>query len=567
MNRLTFGLRLLLGALWAPLLAGSCGPGPISPEVAGPLEYSPVFLLGTEQLDPPAVGREPVFKVAYLGDIDPDDSSRGRTAGFFVTLGTAAPHALMFRLVDLESRVVRRLTAVAPPGTPSEVSLGSAPRAFNGPVRALVASGRGIFWPTGPGAVNEELEHRFAVLIPERLLSPFTRLEAYTRQADDGTPLGTAHIDLVQDFFYLVVLGDSVQWGNGLREEHKMSARVAKVIERETRRKVIRQRYAQSGATILPEEGDGICAVNCVGEVPTARTSITMQADQIQRPELVDLILMDGCVNDVGVGIILDPLVPEEDLADLTQRFCEEEMARLLEKVHALTPQARIIVTGYYQIVGPDSDLFALQAWLDTHGVEAVDGALTSVDPETPEPGGGTQGQDAPPSDLVKNDDPENGEDRDNPPATDDTIAGEAAALVALLTARSVIFHETAHHSLAEAVDLINSSSGDDPMIAFADPGFGPQNAVFGPDRWLWSMTAESELFEGIDFALELFPEDPLTDLRVSACFDADVVCDPITCLYASVGHPNPRGAQAYADAIIHQLRALGVLCPMTSRE
>ena len=97
-------------------------------------------------------------------------------------------------------------------------------------------------------------------------------------------------------------------------------------------------------------------------------------------------------------------------------------------------------------------------------------------------------------------------------------------------------------------------------MAAFADPDFGPENAVFGPDRWLWSMTDDSPMFAGVEVDFELFPEDPLAGFRASACPEIDGIYGLVICLYVSVGHPNPAGARAYADAVITELRELGVL-------
>ena len=503
--------------------------------------FSPTLLISTEQLDPSAVGKETVFKVSSLFAIDSGDASAGLAAGFFITLATSEPDSVQVRLVDLESSRVTLFTAVGPPRTPEARSAASAPRAFNDRVRSMLRGGGGVYWPVAGDGGTHGLAHRYAIVIPEDLLRPFGRLELFTAQADDGTPLGAAHIELVDDFFYLVVLGDSVQLGNGLREDDKFSALVTEVIERETGRKVILQRYAQSGARIVPEEGDGICECNCIGEVPKVHTSISTQVDQIERPELVDLVLMGGCINDVGVGTILDLQTPSSDLTELTEQFCGVEMVRLLENVHRTVPQAGIVVTGYYQLIGPESDLFALQTWLETHETESD--ADVSASAPTDEPG------------LAE----------ESPTYADH--AEDVAALIETLTTRSVVFLEGAHRNLNAAVNAVNAEIDDGPMIAFADPGFGPENALFGPERWLWSMTNDSALFAGLDVDLEFFPEDPLAGLRAYVCPETNVLGELVACLYASVGHPNPLGARAYAIAIINELRELGVLPLVTIHE
>lgn len=563
MNRLRlprFG-PFLLSHLMA--FALGCAPEALLTDPEGNGGFSRVFLMDTELLAPPAVGRELAFKVSHNFAIDGDDASAGQAAGFLVTLTTADPESLIVRLVDKETGAVTLFTSVDPPATAAERSTGSKPCAFNDTVRAALRAGRGVYWRADGEGGADSRSYRLAILIPEARLGPFARLEMFTRQADDGTPIGAARIELVDDFFYLVVLGDSVQWGNGLREDDKMSALVTEVIEREIRRKVILQRYAQSGAKIVPEDGDGICEINCIGEVPTITTSIRVQVDQIRRAELVDLVLMDGCINDVGVGTILDPQVSPSTLAESSERFCGAEMANLLEKVHSTAPQAPIVVTGYFQMVGPQSDLFALQAWLSTQEIEpAGEDAINGEGAGDETPGKSATGEDddeGGDTGLTPNGDGTDGETSAADDSGDDAT-GDLDLLVDVLTNRSIAFHETARASLAAAVDAVNVSIGGDPMIAFADPGFGPENAVFAPDRWLWSTTADNALFAGIETDLEIFPEDPLLTFRTYVCPDAESIYGLVVCLYLSVGHPNSTGARAYAAAVVTELRGLGVL-------
>ncbi len=485
----------------------SCSPPELPSLLGRQRSFTPVYLLGTERLEPPGVSTSAaVFKPAFMFALDENDHSLGQIAGFFVTLAASEARAVRFRLSDLETQAQAEFTTVAAPATEAERALAADPRPFNAAVRKLLREGRGVAWHDSS---NGDLEHRFALLVPQGLLSAFTRLGMFTSVADDGTAIGLADLELVRDFFYLAIIGDSIQWGNGLEEDDKMSVRVTEVIEHETGRRVIRQRYAHAGARIVPAEGDAICEMNCSGEVPTASTSITAQADLIQRPDLIDLILMDGCINDLGFGMIINPLTADEELIGLTEQFCREEMATLLRKVRGLAPQAHIMVTGYFQIVGPDSDIFALRTWAMMYGFITEGGDLPLVD------------------ELVH---------------------------------QSVIFRDVAHESLRAAVEQVNRETGAEPLIAFADPAFGPENAVFAPEKWLWSLTSVPELIAGFDFDLALFPEDPRQDFRLERCFEPEAIDATLFCLYSSVGHPNPSGARAYADAIIRGLRDLGVL-------
>lgn len=491
----------------------ACTPAPTgnAPAAAPTADFKAVYLVDTELLEPPAVGNEKVFRLLARVDIDPGDPAAGQALGFYVTLAVEEHATLSVRLSDLASGSATDLQSVDPPESADERDAAAELRPFNDFVGDRLRGGDGVFWLAEGEEQDDPLQRRLALLIPEALLPAFARLDFFASAGVDGAPLRGATIELATDFFYLAVLGDSIQWGNGLRESEKISSRVAEAIERETGRKVIPQRFAQSGAKVVPAEDDAICEVGCNGEAPTVSTSITVQADLIQRPDLVELVLMDGCINDVGVDTIIDPLTPDDELVALTEQFCRDEMATLLAKVRGLVPQARIVVTGYFQIIGLESDLFGLRQWTATQGITSQE------------------------------------EDRE---------------LVEALAHQSVVFLEAAHASLRAAVETVNASDPAAPQarVAFADPGFGPEHAVFTPDRWLWSMTADDEFLEDVGIELALAPEDQTLDLRTPACFDPGSIDGIISCLYVSVGHPNPRGAQAYADAVVATLRDLGVL-------
>ncbi len=381
------------GALWLGVFCCglSCTSETDSPTLLPRRAFTPVFLLETELLEPPAIEAANVFKPTVLFDTPGENPPGDQSAGFFLTLAVGEAEPLQVRIVDLESGNQASLMSVAPPSGEAELALAGNPNPFNARTREALAAGQGVFWPAdladGEGNVDSDgyepsLARRFAVLVPGRHLSAFSQLEMFTHTADDGTPLGAAPIELVQDFFYMVVIGDSVQWGNGLREEDKMSTLVGEVIEHETRRRVILQRYAHSGARIVPAEGDSICQANCTGEVPSVSTSITVQAEQIQHPELVDFVLMDGCINDVNVVTIINPRTTDEELVSLSEQFCRDEMTTLLHNVHSLVPQARIVATGYYQFVAPDSDIFGLRQWAQVKGLvsEESDAAFVEVE-------------------------------------------------------------------------------------------------------------------------------------------------------------------------------------------
>ena len=490
---------LLLSAL-----AGSCVP-------TTPRENPPIVLLGTVYLEPPAIkGPANVYKPSSWAPIVADNSA-GRAAGLVVSVAVASGRDVQMRLLDTTSGEPTAFVRVEPP----PAGLDAPPQVFSPEVAAHLSGGTGVFWLLGSGDRADQLEQRFAVLIPETRLSAFTRLQVFDQVVGDGSPALPAEVELVRDFFYLAIIGDSVQWGNGLPEAAKMSTLASAVIERETGRKVIQQRYAHSGARIVPAPGDGVCEYSCFGEVPIVYTSITRQADQIQRPDLLDLVLMDGCFNDVGLSTVLSPLTDPAELTSLTVQFCDTEMTALLHKVCTLAPQAHIVVTGYYEMVSEQSDISDLLTWQTALG----DAATVSADDEA-----------------------------------------FLSDLLTRLTQNSTLFRDTAHAGLRAAVDRVNADAGGSPRIEFADPQFGPDNAVFTPNRWLWGASDQQSVPVEELQGLLLFPEDPIAPERFELCLNGLAADSTLLCIFVSVGHPNQTGAQAFSAAIVRSLRDMGVL-------
>lgn len=475
------------------LIAYGCGKD-ASTKVA-----SRVLLVQTEFLESPAVETtRNVFKPAMR-----IRSSRGLEADAFritVDAGTADLLVQATRRSDDAKISVPRVE----PYASEDFDFSRAAEALADEHECKLERGTGFFWVESSG----ENHLVVSLVLPGQPEKSFHALRVSATAIDD-IPVTGVQIELAVDFFYMIVVGDSVQWGNGLNEGEKMSALVIRTIEAELGRTVILQRYAHSGATIFAREGDGFCEFNCFGEVPKVNTSILAQVDQVIRPDLVEFVLTDGCINDVNVANIVNPTQTPESIAQMTGPLCLDGMTELLRKIRTAMPSAAIVVTGYFQIVSPLSDVIGLNAWLQAQG--------------------------QPPSDLEEE-------------------------LIPVLTANSVSFHDIAHARLQEAISVVGSETADS-RIAFADPGFGENNAIFAPDAWLWGMTADDGLLESLGIELDLAPMDDSKDRRIDRCIGSNLDLGKlIVCLYASVGHPTPAGSRAYATAIEQKLRELGVL-------
>ncbi len=314
----------------------------------------------------------------------------------------------------------------------------------------------------------------------------------------DGTP--SNELALVLDTFRMVVLGDSVQWGQGLAEHQKFHSLVqAALAARMGNIGVHKTVLAHSGA-IVGAGGtflDTRTLPPIDGEVPTFYPTIMQQCDAFQdSPETVNLVLVDGGINDVSVLSLLNPFFRPTALRTRINTYCYEHMKLLLEKItdDNKFASATVVVTGYFPIVTEDTDIRLLEAKLIAFGVELA------------------------------------------VPADGWAMSRLKANLVNL----SRIFVEESRAKLRAAVDETNAALEGGPRIYFADPGFSRQNAVLASDPWLWGINPDHS------------PQDDLVagSRRVACNLNrARTVFE--VCEAASIGHPNPRGAQEYAEAII----------------
>jgi hypothetical protein len=168
----------------------------------------------------------------------------------------------------------------------------------------------------------------------------------------------------------IVVLGDSVMWGDGLKPKEKFVALFGQNLANLTGRSVLVTSFAHSGAR-LHHIDDPHSTLNFVGGQPqgdldSERPTTEEQSDcaAAQQPD-AEIVLLDGCINDVGATKIALPFpfnwTPKETIADDTAA-CGPEMNALLGRVTTQFKYATIAVVNYYRVVSKDSTvLFAAQ--------------------------------------------------------------------------------------------------------------------------------------------------------------------------------------------------------------
>lgn len=489
----------------------SCAPP--AEDIDAAIDVSPVFITGYEGLSTSRINTIASYQSDWLEPIDPADPSRGDGHCCVLTVVSTADAALQLHLRDPHTRSNHSLEQFDPAGfgVAAKETLNDTgrPVLFSPALRERLTQGQGLFWTVAQQQRNATVEQQVAVVIPEDLLSARTRLEAYSATDSTGNPLGADRIELVRGFLYAATLGDSITWGNGLPLNDKFPMQVMDRIESDTGHRVIHQMMAVSGARIVPRNNDEICPAGCFREAPAIQTSLTLQLDLIEHPDVVDLLLIQGCINDVGLPTLMDVSIPEDELNKLILRFCRDEMASLMEKARRQLPRADIVLIGYYPPYSEQSAIKETAIWNQAQGFQEH---------------------------------------------------GVQEEVLARQVANSQRLVDIAHPAFIEAVDRINAEVEGTPVAVFSAPPFGPEHAMFAPQSWLWGLTSTVPDLPGVDFGLELFPEDPRLRARTIECLTNPTATPGPACLYVSVGHPNFDGAEAYAESIIQSLYDIGFL-------
>jgi len=165
----------------------------------------------------------------------------------------------------------------------------------------------------------------------------------------------------------MLVLGDSIMWGQGLNEQNKISYQVQDWLCRKIQLPVKVWREAHSGAVLKvdPEEDAAqsdrksqaayvaVPKEGLPGEINVGEPIIPDQLDHAVahfKGSKVDLVLMDGCINDFNFRKFINPTMTEKEIDDRAKEKCYDRMALFLPQVAKHFPDARIIVTGYYPV-------------------------------------------------------------------------------------------------------------------------------------------------------------------------------------------------------------------------
>ena len=210
----------------------------------------------------------------------------------------------------------------------------------------------------------------------------------------------------------------------------------------------------------------------------------------------MDLVLFNGCINDVGAEVLFDPTTdPEESgIQKLCEEKCREPIRSLLTKIGKRFPRASIVVSGYYPFFSdrtPEMTLrFVSQLFLMM--------AKTKGDPHC------------------------------WPDSGDHMIR------------KSALWHEMSDKMLREAVEESGREEDLPGRVMLAPVPFLPENAYGASGSLLWGITEH----------------DNVASSRWWKCLDRPNIPERMRCINASAFHPNPDGAIAYAEAILRSLES-----------
>jgi hypothetical protein len=318
--------------------------------------------------------------------------------------------------------------------------------------------------------------------------------------------------------FHIVALGDSVMWGQGLNWD-----KFARKVQRELGSALAGPRmvqepyiFAHSGATVAEHGKDSnvdvdnpppeLADLKPPQELPLSYPSIPRQLEMAKSwlrkkgigHDQVDLVLLNGGINDVGALQILDPSVDSAWVRERTRQRMVH-MKALLPVVLGTFPKAKVVIPNYFQIISTDTDLNVLYGLILFFFPAAI-----PVIPVT-------------------------------------------AILRNKLDKQSEAFNGQWMEDMNSIIEGVRSIEPDKAeRICLVDVQFSDRNAYGAPESYLWLLLAN----------------DQMKDARIKDCEDAknypwkeDV---EFYCGTASAFHPNPAGTDRYRDVIMSGITSRG---------
>lgn len=334
--------------------------------------------------------------------------------------------------------------------------------------------------------------------------------------------------------FNMLVLGDSILWGQGLKEQNKPWYLVKTWLQ--TNGHSVRERVeAHAGAMIGTRGAEMPKFLTVHGEIANAYPTLHDQIDIAVRstvdPSHVDLVLVDGCINDVNARRFLNAGNTPEAIQALAREKCGAPVEELLMRIASTFPSAHIIVSGYYPVFSDKTprDFFMRALAKRFYAALVPNGPKIS-----------------------------------------------SREMLARLTIISAAWYGASNSTLGDAVARTNArllARGTRQRVLFARVAFEPEHAFSARKSQLWGFDASflRKLLVVVTLGkVDLRTNDEVRSLRSAAC--RDFYRTPpgesedekrlrkdhlMACRLAAIAHPNRKGAVLYAEAIKEQMQNL----------
>jgi lysophospholipase L1-like esterase len=162
----------------------------------------------------------------------------------------------------------------------------------------------------------------------------------------------------------LLVIGDSVVWGQGLTYEHKTARILARHLGAEMKM------LAHSGAKIGIRDSYTVTMPSA--EVPCFFPTILQQLQEFEGdPASVEWVLMNGGINDVEIQRVFNPMIPQYELELHIRNYCGRDLLEILQQATQKFPNARALLLGYYPALSHQSRAEGVESLYSlVHGVK-----------------------------------------------------------------------------------------------------------------------------------------------------------------------------------------------------
>ena len=324
--------------------------------------------------------------------------------------------------------------------------------------------------------------------------------------------------------FEMLVVGDSLVWGQGLEEKDKFYTLFGDWLRKDAFGRpsdVNIKIKAHSGSTAKfhPDEAEKYKKagrdetypfkpeVNV--SFPSIFKQIDVAADEYRTVGTsgADLIMLTGCITDITTSRVYNPKGDDDELRREVQKYCRDDMYDVIERAAELNPKALIAVVGYFPAIGSkSSSKRLLNAWLEALGASGFRKAMLN-------------------NPIIR-------------PLFFNKLKKRAME-------RSHIWLEESDKNLRSAVDKLNTKYGTTRAVFIKSP-LTLDDATETPNTKLFRMGKNGVV------------ADPMAKSRIKDCNDAlpklktETGIDfPIRlCEIAAIGHPDAAGARAYAETL-----------------